>query len=40
MLIVFDNDESDYLQWVRSNPDGYVVNIDRARSFPSVSRSR
>lgn len=39
MVIVFDNDEADYLQWVRSNPDGYVVNIDRARNvrnYPMV----
>lgn len=32
MVIVFDDDESDYLSWVNSNPSGYVVNIDRARN--------
>ena len=32
MVIVFDNDESEYLKWVTSNPDGFIVNIDRART--------
>ncbi len=39
MVIVFDYYESDYLSWVKSNPRGFVVNIDRARSvrnYPMV----
>jgi hypothetical protein len=40
VILVFDNDETDYLAWVSAHKrDGYVMNIDRARSvknYPMV----
>ncbi|MEZ4883862.1 MAG: hypothetical protein R3E32_03910 [Chitinophagales bacterium] len=30
--IIFDNDDESYLKWMDDNPDGYVLNIDRAKT--------
>lgn len=34
LILHFDNDEEGYLAWVRANPTGFVVNVDRARRVP------
>ena len=34
MIKRFENDEAAYLTWVHANLEGYVVNVDKARSFP------
>jgi 5-methylcytosine-specific restriction enzyme A len=34
MIDHFENDDEGYLAWVRANPSGYVVNVDRARRYP------
>lgn len=34
MITYFSDDEDAYLQWVQSNQDGYVVNLDKARRYP------
>jgi hypothetical protein len=34
MIKHFQNAEVSYLHWVQNNQDGYVVNVDVARSFP------
>jgi hypothetical protein len=34
MIELFDNDEIGYLNWVRSNPRGFVANVDRAGRVP------
>lgn len=31
MIEQFDKREMEYLQWVQAHPEGYVVNLDRAR---------
>jgi hypothetical protein len=33
-MIIFSGDDVAYLAWVKSNPDGYVVNVDRAGILP------
>ncbi len=30
-VVLFENDESAYLQWLAENPDGYVVNMRKER---------
>lgn len=34
MAIKFKNDETGYLHWVQTNPDGYVVNVDEPNHVP------
>lgn len=34
MILHFDNNEEEYLAWVHANPNGFVVNVDRARRVP------
>ena len=33
MVIPFKHDDSGYLKWVVSNPNGYVVNVDEPQYF-------
>lgn len=35
MVELFDNNEAGYLEWVRSNPRGFVANRDRAGHVPN-----
>ena len=39
MVVLFDNDENEYLKWVQANPGGFIANIDRTermRQYPMV----
>lgn len=33
-MLEFSNDEDGYLQWIKSNPCGHVVNLDKAGKDP------
>ena len=36
-MIIFENDDSGYLQWVNANPDGFVINAPKhPGSFPDM----
>lgn len=35
MVTLFDNDELGYLAWLEAHPEGFVANVDRARSVPN-----
>lgn len=28
-MIIFDNDEAEYLRWVKDHPTGYVINAEK-----------
>lgn len=34
MPIRFDDEEDAYVRWLAEHPDGFVANVDRARTMP------